>query len=104
MKCYKKFKRCHILYRLNILDIADINNFVKHLDNDQFLKFIIIFGNPQDQVKLYAYYRAYVDRKIAIRTNWVFHDLRKDDLKPYLFDPGHRIYSFQAENYKLILQ
>ena len=103
MKYYKEFKRCHILYRLNISDWSDIDNFLQHLINDKLLKFVIVFGDPQDQVKLYSYYRAYVNPHLtSFYITWVFHDLNKDSFQSYSFYPTHRIYTLIAENYRFM--
>ena len=104
MKYYKELKRCHILYRLNISDEADISNLVHHLVNDQFLNFVIVFGDPQDQAKLYFHYFAYVNQRQIPTSTWIFHDLNKDYFVSHSFYPSHRIYSFNTQNYKFLSQ
>ena len=98
MKYYEELKRCHILYRLNISDPEDIQNFIQHLVNDNFLKFVIVFGKPKDQADLYAHYRDHIG--YPPNMYWVFHDLNKDSLTSFVFHSSHHIYSFVAENYK----
>ena len=97
MKYYKEFQICHILYRLNISDGADINNFEQRLENDLHLGLIIVYGDPQDQIKLFNHRNR--NRHIKKRI-WVFHDLRKHDFPPYTTHiyPG-TIFSLNSENY-----
>ena len=101
MKYYKEYKRCHILYRLNISDNADINNFVNHLLNDKFIQVVIVFGDPEDQIYLYDHYLTHPKKKTNnFTTTWIFHDLRKNDfMTNFLFYSGN-VFSFVVENYK----
>ena len=105
MTMYQELKLCHFVYNLNISDANDVNNLAKNLINDTDLKFLILYGSPEDQHTLYAKYRQYRDSlksRPYPKLILLFHDVGLS-----LFDDAIMLdkrYSFNAGGYKFILK
>ena len=103
MTMYQELKLCHFVYRLNISDANDVSNLAKHLAHDTDLKFLILYGRPEDQQTLYRGYLnycAFLKLHHYPKMILVFHDVRKsffDDFPKFI---NQKRYSLYAEGYK----
>ena len=99
---YQDTKLCHFVYNLNGSNPNDVKNLAKHLVHDTDLKFIILYGSPEDQYTFYMGYLNYCNSLVSM-INYpliiiVFHDVRKEFFDNFPTTDQRR-YSFWAEGF-----